>query len=165
MSTKSKQKQPTPPVNLLATTIMQCVSGLTNDDILSSLIKKHKLTQDEASDILKEARDRITTAAVVSTKEEIALTIEQLRDLYKRAIKSENLKLALDTLKEKSSLLGLYDSSDLELVNETTASQQEEAIREHLEPLLLALGLITEGQDVDVVELVRLIASHVINSK
>ena len=160
-STDKTKTTPPPPPSLLAPTIMMLVSGMAGVEVISAIAKKYKVSKEEAETVLKEARQKITTASTVSAREELGLSLECLKNLYKEAVKTKDLKTALSILKEKNRILNLYDSDDLELISESAKSRTEELVRQHLEPLLIGLGVIKKENE-PLEELARLSASTIL---
>jgi hypothetical protein len=140
---------------------MMLVSGMAGVEVISAIVKKYKVTKEEAETVLKEAKQKITTASTVSAREELGLSLTCLKDLYKQAVKNKDLKTALSIIKEKNRILNLYDSDDLELISESAKTRTEELVRQHLEPLLVGLNLGKEGLPLE--EVARLIASYILN--
>lgn len=160
-SSKTKATASTP--SLLAPTIMMLVSGLTGVEVVSALVKKYKITKEEAESILKDAKQKITTASTVSAREELGLSLTCLKDLYRQAVLTQDLKTALSIIKEKNRILNLYDSQDLELISESAQTRTEELVRQHLEPLLMGLGIVKKENE-PLEELARLSASLIIQN-
>lgn len=162
-SSPSKATKSTSTASLLSTAIIMLVSGMGGVEVISALCKKHKITKSEAEAIIKEAKEKITTASTVSAREELGFSIESLKKLYRESLEARDYKTALSVVKEKNRLLNLYDSDDLELVSESAKTRTEELVRQHLEPLLIGLGIIKK-QDEPLEELARLASSYIVNN-
>ncbi len=97
-----------------------------------------------ATEAVKKAAKKITTAADYNRTKEAGTAYFRLNDIYKKALKSADIKTALAAQKEISKLIGLYGgvvqnmaSDDGE--SDITDSQAElTAIGKHLLPLGLA---------------------------
>ncbi|MDR1922814.1 MAG: hypothetical protein LBQ66_00450 [Planctomycetaceae bacterium] len=112
----------------------------------------------EVDEAIKGARTLLTRAADYNRDEEFGKAITSLNDLYASNIKIKDYKTALATRREISLMLGLKRKPDENMTRgENTAIEIENEIRTYLEPLQLA------PQGTPVVELVRILASKIIN--
>lgn len=132
-------------------------------EVVSALSKKYKITKTESEQIIKEAKEKITMASTVSAREELGFSIESLKKLYRESLQAQDYKTALSVVKEKNRLLNLYESDDLELISESAKTRTEELVRQHLEPLLIGLGVIKKENE-PLEELARLASSYIINN-
>jgi len=87
-------------------TILLLIAGYTPDQ-LRTQAQQLQLPPDRIDNLIATARRRITAAADYDLRHELGLAIRRLRELFRRALSTQDLKVALAAQKEMHRLLQL----------------------------------------------------------
>ena len=120
--------------------LLLMVSGLPAAELLAAC-KTLGVPDDQAEEVVRAARRRLTLAARFHRDRELGTALTRLNDCYTRALKAQDIRTALGAQKELNRLAGLYQPRAATTAGEpsTKAEQAElDAIRQHLLPLKLA---------------------------
>lgn len=97
---------------------MRIERGSSTKTILKDfLMGELKFKQSYSYDLLREARERIRDLYQTQNESLANEAMGHLESLYEDAIKSGNRKLALEIIKEKNKLTGLYPESKLDITS------------------------------------------------
>ena len=115
---------------------------MSNDAALTFCIQQGQLS-DQATQIVSEARKRITVAADYTRDEQLGKAVMRLEDLYAKSMAGQDIRTALQAQRELNRLLSLYTdmrrSEDTEEDSESTEVKRQVAlIGQYLVPLKLA---------------------------
>jgi hypothetical protein len=139
--------------------VLLLVSGLSDQAARDACVERLGHDAESASEVVAEARRRITIAADYKRDEQVGTAFFRLNDLYARSLKVQDVKTALAAQKELNKLLGLYPAAaqpDAEPGGDGEAVRELAAVRAHL------AGLDLGQPNTTTEELARLAASRLI---
>lgn len=138
--------------------ILLIVGCFEISEIKSSIINQYKISNEESSEIIQQAQQRLIEAAEIDKRKELGTRLKQLDELYKIAVSHEEPKLCLDILKERSALCNLYQETSYSVLEQSASDITNSYIRKYLESIE-----ITE-KDLPLEELTRQVAVYFINT-
>jgi hypothetical protein len=119
--------------------VLLLVSGQGDEALRTACTEKLGVPASGIDDVLDEARRRVTLAANYDLAEQLGIAITRVNDIYARSIRAGDIRTALNSQREISKLMSLYDvvvTDDDESISESDAELEQ--IRKHLFPLRLA---------------------------
>lgn len=144
MSEADKPPTPEPPPNttLAEQLVLLLVSGIPAETAERYCVQQGQ-TPANAKALVIDARNKITVAADFNREEQIGLQITRLEALYKSANGAKDFRTALQSIREKSRLLRLYNepdsgiNADLDAQESQTIRRQLKLITDYIRPLAL----------------------------
>lgn len=130
--------------NLVHKIVLLMVSGLSKKELTEACVIKFAIPPEEVDHFVKEARTKITRTAEYDKDEELGISITRMNDIYRRAIKGQDIKTALMAQKELNKLMDLSKDTGSEgqdgnkQTNFLGEIEELDAIAGHLLPLELA---------------------------
>jgi hypothetical protein len=122
--------------------VLLLINGMSPEAAQTYCLQQN-VAPDQAQQIVREARNRITVAADFTRDEQIGRAVMRLDDLYAKSIAGQDTRTALQAQRELNRLLSLYapkrDDLESEGVEDATALRRQlDLIAAYLLPLNLA---------------------------
>ncbi len=132
-----KGKVTKPDQDTIDKVILLMTSGLRDNQLRATACQHIKRSEAIIDAAITEARKRLTLAAEYNRNEELALSIQQWRNLFQLAIAQNSLPDASAARNRLDTLLGLKQAPPTEPPGPTGDSPEAQAIQKHLLPFAL----------------------------